>query len=141
MTAAKNAEQWVFPDSTLVRVKDGDTFVALVTRTLDAGFHQTVTCSSVQSFRLNRCAAAPLHTASGAAAAAAFRELLEPHDQPLVPFTLTSVGPYKYGDEWMAEVLLADGRNVSDLLIAEQWAAPWLGAGPQPLPPWPRTVS
>jgi len=51
-----------------------------------------------------------------------------------------SVGPYKYGDEWMAQVTLADGRDVTALMVAGQWAAPWTGVGGQPLPPWPRTV-
>lgn len=128
------AEQWIFPNSTLVRVKDGDTFVARVSRELDAGFHGTVVAGSIQNFRLNRCAAAPLKTESGAQAKYALAALLA------LPFTLTSVGPYKYGDEWMAEVITMGNENVSDVLISEQWAAPWDGNGKQPLPPWPRTV-
>jgi endonuclease YncB( thermonuclease family) len=31
--------------------------------------------------------------------------------------------------------------DLATLLIAEQWAAPWNGRGPKPLPPWPRTVA
>lgn len=130
-----SAEQWVYPGSTLDRDVDGDTFVARLARTFDFGFHVTSAMTSVQRFRLNRVAAAPLSTASGAGAAITLTGLLS-----AAPFTLTSVGPYKFGDEWMAEVVLADGRNVSDYLIAQQWAAPWSGRGAQPLPPWPRTV-
>jgi endonuclease YncB( thermonuclease family) len=129
------AEQWIYPGSTLERVVDGDTFTARVARTLDFGFHVATAMSSVQRFRLNRSAAAPLATESGKGAAAALAGLLTAG-----PFLLTSVGPYKYGDEWMAEVVLADGRNVTDVLVAEQWAASWNGRGSQPLPPWPRTI-
>ena len=127
------AERWSYPGSTLTRVIDGDSFIADVRCGLDFGFHVLIAGSSRQRFRLNHCAAAPLRTGSGAGAASRTAELLAD------PFLLVSVGPYKYGDEWMAEVTLADGRNVSDVLIEEQWAAPWNGTGPQPLPPWPRT--
>ena len=126
---------WVFPGSTVVRVVDGDTFHAAVARTLDFGFHVESTLSSVQKFRLNGCNAAPLSTLSGAGAAVALDALLALGD-----LTITSLAPYKYGDEWMASVLLPDGRDVTEVMIAEQWAAPWTGQGAQPLPPWPRTV-
>ena len=128
-------DQWVFPGSTLNRVVDGDTFYADVKRTLDFGFHLEIAPSAVQKFRLNGCNAAPMSTESGKGAAAELAALLS-----IGPFTLTSVGAYKYGDEWMAEVLLPDGRRLTDVMIAEQWAAPWNGQGAQPLPPWPRTV-
>lgn len=134
-SAVMAAEQWVFPGSTLNRVVDGDTFYANVTRTVDFGFHLVSTMTSTQKFRLNGCAAAPFKTDSGRQAAVALITALSAG-----PFTLTSVGPYKYGDEWMAEVTLADGIRLTDLMISHQWAAPWDGAGTQPLPPWPRTV-
>jgi endonuclease YncB( thermonuclease family) len=126
---------WVFPGSTVVRVVDGDTFHASVSRTLDAGFHVIIDAGSVQKFRLNGCNAAPLSTDSGAGAAAALGALLA-----LGNLTITSLAPYKYGDEWMASVTLPDGRDVTTEMITAQWAAPWNGQGPQPLPPWPRTV-
>lgn len=128
------SEQWVYPNATLVRVTDGDTFAARLARSADFGFHIVEITVSVQRFRLNRAAAAPKSTPSGAGAAARLAELLSGL------FTLTSVGPYKYGDEWMAEVALSDGRNLTDVLVTEQWAAPWNGRGAQPSPPWPRTV-
>lgn len=128
-------DQWVFPGSTLDHGVDGDTFYARVSRTLDFGFHVHVTPSAVQKFRLNGCNSAPLSTPSGAGAAAALADLLSAG-----PFTLTSVGAYKYGDEWMAEVILPDGRRLTDVMIAQQWSAPWTGQGSQPLPPWPRTI-
>lgn len=116
---------------------DGDTFSAVVTKPdLDFGFHVFVHAQAQQKFRLNRCNAAPIGTDSGAGAAAYLKSLLDG-----VPLSLLSVGSYKYGDEWMAEVTLPDGRNVTDVMIAEQWAAPWDGRSAQPLPPWPRTVA
>lgn len=30
------------------------------------------------------------------------------------------------------------GADVTDLLVATDWAAAWHGRGPQPVPPWPR---
>lgn len=128
-------EPWVFPGSTLVRVVDGDTFLADVRAGLDFGFHVKIAAQARQRFRLNRINCAPIGTISGQGAAAALAGLLDPG-----PFTLTSVGPYKFGDEWMAEVVLADGRNVADVLVAAQWAALWNGRGTPPLPPWPRTL-
>jgi endonuclease YncB( thermonuclease family) len=128
-------EQWTYPYATLARVIDGDSFVADVRCGMDFGFHVYIAGSSRQRFRLNRCAAAPAKTESGDGARARLAELLAE------PFVLVSVGPYKYGDAWMAEVVLDDGRNVSDVMVQEQWAASWNGSGKQPLPPWPRTVS
>ena len=126
---------WSYPGATLAKAVDGDSFYADVKRVADIGFHIISTATARQKFRLNRCNAAPIKTPSGAGAAARTTELLA-----AAPFDLLSVGAYKYGDEWMAEVTLADGRNLSNLLIAEQWAAPWSGDGSQPLAPWPRTV-
>lgn len=119
----------------LTSITDGDSFRAEVSGSFDFGFHVTITGSAVQKFRVNGCNAAPKETDSGKGARDRLAELLA-----VGPLSLTSVGPYKYGDEWMAEVILADGRRLTDVLIAEQWAAPWNGQGAQPLPPWPRTV-
>lgn len=52
--------------------------------------------------------------------------------------TLKSLKPYKYGDEYMCDIILPDGRDLVPLLIAEGWSAPWNGLGPKPIPPWPR---
>lgn len=121
----------------VVSVHDGDTFTATVTLPpFDFGFHVITTQSATQKFRLDGCNAAPLGTPSGDGAAVALRALLAPG----VDLTLLSVGAYKYGDEWMARVKLPDGSDVTSIMIAQQWAAPWTGIGSQPLPPWPRTV-
>lgn len=134
-----SATSWIFPNSTWVETDDavdGDTFSAEGSRSFDAGFHITSTAGWRQKFRLNRCNAAPRGTPSGDGATARLAELLSTG-----PFTLESVGPYKYGDEWMAEITLQDGRNVTDVMVAEQWTAEWTGRGSRPNPPWPRTVA
>jgi endonuclease YncB( thermonuclease family) len=125
---------WHYPGARVAAIVDGDSFYADLSRAFDFGFHVTVTASARQKFRLNRCNAAAGTTPSGRGASTRLAELLAGG------FDVDSVGAYKYGDEWMAEVTMPDGRNVTDVLIAEQWAAPWNGQGPQPLPPWPRTV-
>jgi endonuclease YncB( thermonuclease family) len=129
------AGKWTFYGSTLNRITDGDSFYANVAAMFDFGFHITIGGSATQKFRLNGCNAAPLSTESGRGAAAALEGLLA------FPFTLQSVSPYKYGDEWMAVVTTASGLDVATVMIEQQWAAPWDGNGKQPLPPWPRTVS
>jgi endonuclease YncB( thermonuclease family) len=53
---------------------------------------------------------------------------------------LTSVKRDKYGGRYDAAVTLPDGSDLVAGLIAGQWAAPWDGRGPRPVPPWPRTV-
>jgi endonuclease YncB( thermonuclease family) len=134
------AEKWEYPNSTLERVIDGDSLVVKVSRVVesDFGFHikERVEKYAVQRFRLDGYAAAPNTTASGMGAAMRLAELLVTN----APFHLTSVGPYKYGDEWMARILLSDGRDLAVVLIAEQWGVYWNGRGTQPRPPWPRTV-
>jgi hypothetical protein len=45
---------------------------------------------------------------------------------------IRTTGPYKYRDEWMAEVTLSDGRNMSDELVLGDWAVYWTGDGPRP---------
>jgi endonuclease YncB( thermonuclease family) len=127
---------WHFPGATLDHVVDGDTFHARVSSTIDFGFHVKSEMSSVQKFRLNRLNTAPLATPSGMEARAEVYALLSPG-----AFDLTSVGPYKFGDEWMAEVIVVGIGNLSDYLIVHGYAAPWDGSGKAPLPPWPRTVS
>lgn len=128
--------KWTYPDSTLDHITDGDSFYANLAAGFDFGFHIIITGSAKQKFRLNGCNAAPLSTDSGKGAAAYLGSVLSSG-----PFTLESIGPYKYGDEWMAVVTLADGiTDVTTLMIAQQWAAPWDGNGKQPLPPWPRTI-
>ncbi len=114
--------RWLWPNSTIVRVIDGDSIVASVSR--DLGFHGTATFQ--QKMRLNRINTPPASTTEGEAATTALGELTTR------PLLIETVGPYKYRDAWMAEITLDDGRNVSDALVAGGFAVYWDGNGPRP---------
>lgn len=127
--------KWVWPGAVVTEVIDGDTIMARVVREeqvgpIDIGFHGTATVNlSVpfeQKLRLNRTNTPKLTTKKGQRAAEMVRSLTE----GLV--TIQTIKPYKYGDEFMAEVTLADGRNLSDVLIAEGFAVAWDGNGVRP---------
>ena len=120
---------WSWPGSTIVRVVDGDTFDATVTRDLGFGGRAVFPIR----LRLNRINAPKGSTADGKAATAYLVTLL-----PLAVSTqLTTTGPYKYGGpdwatgEWMAEVDTPAG-NVSDLMVTAGHAVYWDGSGPRP---------
>lgn len=114
---------WTWPNSMVNHIIDGDSFVAMVTR--DIGFHGTV--SYLQKLRLNRINTPPAKTDLGIAATAETTKLLTGG-----PVYIETVSPYKYRDEWMAEVTLPDGRNLSDVLVAGGFAFYWDGTGPRP---------
>jgi endonuclease YncB( thermonuclease family) len=115
--------RWSWPDATVTRVIDGDTLVARVTR--DIGFHGSLTFDV--RIRLNRINAAPANTPDGDTTTAVLTGLVVGY-----PVLVETVKPYKYGDEWMAEITLPDGRNISDLLVNEGLALYWDGHGPRP---------
>jgi len=113
---------WSWPASTITRVVDGDSIVARLTR--DIGFHGTVTFD--QHLRLNRINTPPANTDAGKAATAYVKNRIG------IPADITTTKAYKYGDEWMAEVVFPDGTNLSDALVAAGLAAYWDGTGPRP---------
>lgn len=113
----------------IVRVIDGDTIVV----DLDMGRRLWVRDAK---HRLAGCNAREAKMPGGAEATANLRTLLPAGE--LV--RLRSLKPYKYGDEYMADITLPDGRALVPLLIADGWASPWTGRGPAPLPPWPRVT-
>jgi endonuclease YncB( thermonuclease family) len=113
---------WDWPGSTVVRVIDGDSLVAKVHR--DLGFNGTAAFE--QKLRLNRINAKPAKTVEGKQATAAVTGLVTD------PVHIVTVGPYKFGDEWMAEVTLADDRNLSDTLVSMGLAVYWDGHGQRP---------
>jgi endonuclease YncB( thermonuclease family) len=116
--------------ATIVRVIDGDSIVC----DLDLGRHLWVRDAK---HRLNGCNARALAQPGGPEARDNLAALL-----PVgAVVTLKSLKPYKYGDEYMADITLPDGRDLVPLLIADGWAVGWNGLGPKPVPPWPRTVS
>lgn len=111
---------WTVP-ATVVRVHDGDTLVA----DLDLGWHVTL---QAQSIRLARINAPELSTPSGKAALAFIDTLLGPGDH----VTVLSHELDKYG-RVLGEVSLADGRNLSDVMVAAGHAVPWDGHGAKPV--------
>lgn len=120
---------WSWPDSVITRVLDGDTCDIMLTR--DLGFEAHA--SFPVRLRLNRINAYPVKTNRGFQAKARVLALTAG-----AKVTITTGRGYKYGapdgktGEWMAEVLLPDGRNLSDLLVAEGLAVHWDGQGPRP---------
>jgi endonuclease YncB( thermonuclease family) len=116
---------WDWPDSTVTRIIDGDSLVAEVHR--DLGFNGTATFR--QKLRLNRINAKPAKTPEGKAATAAVVGMVTD------PVHITTLKAYKFGSEtgeWMAEVTLVDGRNLSDALVGLGLAVLWDGTGPRP---------
>ena len=118
---------WQWPNSIVVRVIDGDTFVGRVTR--DLGFGGSATFEV--KLRLNRINTPAASSVKGKAATDATKLLLASG-----PVDITTLRTYKYGggdtSEWMAEVTLPDGRNLSDVLVAGGFAVPWDGEGIRP---------
>jgi endonuclease YncB( thermonuclease family) len=121
--------EWEWPGSVIARVIDGDTVDAMLTR--DLGFQATATFPV--RLRLNRINAEPGKTDKGALARGRVLALTAG-----ARLAITTGKGYKYGapdgktGEWMAEVTLLDGRNLSDLLVAEGLAVYWDGTGPRP---------
>lgn len=121
---------WRWPDSTIVRVIDGDTVDALVRRDLGFGGMAILPVR----LRLNRVNAPKLSSVAGRLARDRVLGLTlgEPAD-------VTTIKSYKYGGpdnqvgEYMAEIVLPSVGNLSDLLIAERLAVAWDGAGVRPL--------
>lgn len=111
----------------IVRIVDGDTVVLDV----DLGFN---VWQRSQSFRLAGCNAREHNAPGGVEAAANLATMLPPGTR----VTLTSVRPDKFGGRYDARLALVDGRDVAQILIETGWAAPWSGAGPKPVPGWPR---
>lgn len=109
----------------VIRVIDGDSIEARLTK--DIGFHGAV--SFIQRLRLNRINSKPIKTLEGQDASRFLTELLKPN-MSLVD--MVTIKPYKYGDEWMVEITLKDGRNVSDEMVQNAMAVYWDGVGTRP---------
>jgi endonuclease YncB( thermonuclease family) len=68
-------------------------------------------------------------------------ELLLPFGTPVL---LVDPTDDKYAPRLDAEVIYFSASGLRDLstdLVALDWAAPWNGNGPKPVPPWPRPAS
>jgi endonuclease YncB( thermonuclease family) len=112
------------------RVIDGDTLVANV----DLGFGLMRMAQSFRILGIN----AREHSMPGGREAAANLATLLPFGTAIV---LASVKDDKYGGRYDARITLPDGRDLSGLLVAAEWAAPWDGQGVKPVPAWPRSGS
>lgn len=121
--------EWSWPNSRISRVVDADSVDASLTR--DIGFGGTVTFPV--RLRLNRINAPKISTVRGRTA----RDFVASHlvDQTLL---IRTIKPYKYGGpadragEYMAEIILPQGSNLADLLVAAGLATYWDGQGPRP---------
>lgn len=131
---AAAAAGWHWPDATIPSVTDGDTLDAQVSKALDVGFGGTTSTGFRVRLRLARINAPAKSTAQGAAAGAWLAGLL----LSLPSVDLVTLDAYKFGGpqyspgEWMCEVTLPDGRNVSDLAVSLGFAVYWDGVGPRP---------
>jgi len=83
--------------------------------------------------RLAHYNAAELGTPGGDAAYSAVADILTVGSD----IGVRVLQPDNYGMRWDAEVTLADGRDLGELLYAEGWVAPYEGTGPKPVPPYP----
>lgn len=123
---------WTWTESRCTAVIDGDTVDLLLT--MDVGFGAR-TAHRVRG-RLNRVNALPLKTPEGRDAAAYVGRRIFGAVRP--DLTVVTVAPYKFGGpawspgEWMVEVTLPDGKNLSDLLVQRGHAVYWDGSGPRP---------
>lgn len=128
--------------ATVVEVHDGDTIKVAARlarnrgRDQDLGFHvyrESGWLVLHALVRLLGCNARELSQPGGVEA--------RDHLAALLPVgkvvTLTTVGADKFA-RWDAKVL-ADGVDLVQQLIDDEWLAPWDGTGERPLPPWPRT--
>lgn len=131
-----------WPGSTIIVVVDGDTFDIQVRKTvsieMDFGFgltpRATMTLDPIIRMRLNRANCPPGKTSAGRSASARVRELC-PFGPPLFVETFKAYkfgGPANSPGEWMAEIWLDAGRNLTDVLVAEGLAVYWDGQGPRP---------
>jgi endonuclease YncB( thermonuclease family) len=129
------------PGSVVRSVHDGDTMrVDIFVGSLMIAAETYDVIARNRPVRLLGCNAWELGTEAGAAAQANLRALLPPG----TVITLLDVVGYKYGSdgEVVASILLPDGSDLTTKLVAQQWAAPYTGAGKTSdhVPPWPRTV-
>lgn len=124
------SDEWSWPNSVISRVVDGDTVDATLTNP-NVGFGAMV--SFPVRLRLNRINADPLSKERGFRAKGLVLALTAG-----ARLSITTGKGYKYGapagmtGEWMAEVVLPDGRNLSDVLVAEGLVVYWDGQGPRP---------
>lgn len=122
----------------VMSVTDGDTLVMLLDRGGDDWWRVSVRLDGVNAREL---------TAPGGREA---RQHLAGLVAPVSPVSLAelfdgrhtatvrSLRYDKYSGRIDARVLLPDGRDVAQQMVADGFAAAWDGRGPRPVPPWPQ---
>lgn len=118
--------------ATVVEVHDGDTIYGWVDQGIGQWNHGAA--RNGIGLRLNGCNARELSQEGGPEA--------RDHLASLIPagtvLPITSVSWDKYSNRLDVTITMPDGSDLASSLIADQWAAPWDGTGPRPVPPWPR---
>ena len=125
-------------------VIDGDTIDALLVEPAAFGLSLT----HRPRLRLQRINAAKANAAKGRAATLALVDILDDLTNPYIGITTLKPykyagpagtykgaipgGPVDYAGEYMAEIELADGLFVSDVMVSEGHAVYWDGSGPRP---------
>jgi len=118
-----------FP-ATIYKVEDGDTVYVWCDQGFDNWRYTKV--------RIRGIATRELSMVGGKEAREFLTSLLPPRSFPLEPTCiLYSYKWDKYGPRVDGDILLYNGRTVSELMIESGYAAPWDGKGKQPLPVWP----
>lgn len=124
---------WHWPQSRIHNVVDGDTVDSKLTKVIDVGFTIDATITLPMRLRLARINAARSSSKAGKRA----KELVITKTSN-VEVHITTLKSYKFGGpenavaEYMAEVTLPDGQNLSDLLVSEGLAVYWDGEGARP---------
>jgi endonuclease YncB( thermonuclease family) len=128
----------------VVEIHDGDTLrvdldlVGVAGRHADVelGFDVHIAAHRLrlrEDVRLKGCNAIELAAPGGVEARDFLAQLI-----PIgTPVTVRTFKPDKYGDRYDALIATADGRDVTTVMCAAGYAAPWNGQGPKPVPPWP----
>ena len=131
---------FTFPARVLY-VHDGDTMdvAIMLGRTRgkdhDFGFHvyrEAGWFTLHVSIRLYGINADEANTPGGALATAWVKGRVKPNDIVTLKTQHHAGDPDKWGGRWDAIVLLADGTNLNDAIVASGNAAPWSGTGPKP---------
>lgn len=111
-------------NATVLEVVDGDTFICRA----DRGMRDY----SVWSIRILGINCAPRDTDAGQGAKR-YLEYLLPVGEPVLLYT---VKPDKFGGRLLARVEF-DGGDLATRMLRSEWALPWNGRGPAPIPVGP----
>jgi micrococcal nuclease len=114
----------------VIRVLDGDTVDVAV----DLGFHimlgERVRLAGINAPEIHSKDAA--EKAAGAKAAAALAEMLPCGDLVTIKTAKADAEQEKFG-RWLAQINLADGRDVATVLLQQNLVKPWDGQGKKPI--------